>query len=311
MHKTVSEAATKLFNRYGSMIDGAALVDDTTIQAIRDYISNLSDDSEKNKAAKRCIERIAAPGYTFTDPVSQVTMRELLALTFLAINDEKNRLGSLEDAQLQFVEGLYEIQRGNNLSEIGVDQGGEDDFICDPGIVNKLVEKLQSIHPDCVVHFITKETAALKLPCVVREEVMGYLSQLAGNVTDLSEFTQLIEQLNSDGVEVIWDEIVKPIAERMFDEFGSLFRGREDRDFTAFIAGGEYTPLGDLSLRYFQRQIQDSPGYHQYCSQLLRRSSAFFPGSREQEIDYLSEYRHDDAYAQRRYDKRCGVTLTR
>ena len=87
----------------------------------------------------------------------------------MAIHDDEKRIGSVEYAKTQFVEGLCEIQRGYNLSEAGVYQGGEDQFICSMGTFNKLIEKLVSIHPDCQIRFITRETASLKLPIVVRE----------------------------------------------------------------------------------------------------------------------------------------------
>jgi hypothetical protein len=42
-------------------------------------------------------------------------------LAFTAIHDETKRQGTLEDALALFVEGLYEIQRGDNLNEDGID----------------------------------------------------------------------------------------------------------------------------------------------------------------------------------------------
>ena len=63
---------------------------------------------------------------------------ELLALSWLAVNDNGVRTGSFDDAKNQFIEGLYEIQRGYNLSEAGVDLHGSDVFICSGGTFNKV-----------------------------------------------------------------------------------------------------------------------------------------------------------------------------
>ena len=258
VHKTVSESATRLATRYQAMIDGAGL--ESNIEMVQAHVISLSDDSEKNKAAKRCVIRITAPGYTFTDPSSHVTTRQLLALTFLAVHDAGNREGSLEDARVRFVEGLYEIQRGYNLSDTGVDQGGSDRVICAAGTFNKLIEKLQAIHPDCQIIFITKATASAKLPIVVREEAMRYLEALAAPNTAeaLLTFTELMSQVKKDGIEVIWNNIKDTISERMFDEFGCLYQSRTDHSYIDLMKAGLYTELGGLSA--FEEQVQNPKG---------------------------------------------------
>ena len=272
-------------------------------------MNSLPEDSEKNKAARRCILRITAPDDIFIDPGSQITTRQLIALTFLAINDDDNREGSLEDASVQFVEGLYEIQRGYNLSDTGMDQGGEDRPICSAGTFNKLIEKLQSIHPDCQIQFMTRETASLKLPIVAREEAMKYLASLANpsTVEAFRAFTQLMRQVKEDGVEVIWDQIKGNIADRMFDEFGSLYLDKADHSFAGLIEAGQYTELPDLNI--FQEQAQNSKGYNQFRGQMLRRSGMF--SSPQEATDYLSEHRHDSPEAQREYDQQFGLVLRR
>lgn len=272
---------------------------------VQSFVDNLSYDSRVNRAAKNCISRIADPVYTFTDAGSDISLRELLALTFLAIHDDEERIGTVEYAKTQFVEGLCEIQRGYNLSEAGVDQGGEDQFICSAGSFNKLIEKLQGIHPDCQIRFITTKTASFKLPIVVREEAMRYMKSLANpnTVEELQAFTRLISQVKEDGVEVVWDQIKGKVADRMFDEFGSLYRDREDRSFTGLIESGEYVELPDLSI--FQKQIEESKGYQQYCSLMLRQPGLF--SSPEKSADFLSMHQHDSPEAQKKYDQQFGL----
>ena len=265
VHRSVSDSAKKLLARYSSMISGAGL--DNTIRSLKNYVSSLPNTSEKHRAAKRCIARITAPDYVFTESGSQVTIKQLLALTFLAINDNEQRRGSPEDANKQLVEGLYEIQRGNNLSEAGDDDGIFQDYlICFSGAFNKLIEKLQGIHPDCEVHFVTGLTAGYKLPIVVREEAMRYLSQRASpqNVQDYLEARRLIEQVKQDGdVGVIWEQIKDHVHGCMFNEFESV------NDLTGIVAGGQCVPFDSSSSSFHQlrQQIEDSPGFREYYRQ--------------------------------------------
>ena len=336
VHRAVSESATRLVTRYQLMIDGEGL--ESVILMIQSGVDRFSNDSEKNQAAKRCIKRITKQSYTFTDRSSQITTRQLLALTFLAICDSGNRVGTPEDARTQFVEGLYEIQRGYNLSNTGVDQGGQDRPICSAGTFNKLIEKLQGIHPDCQILFITRQTASLKLPIVVREEAMCYVKLLANpnTVQEFRAFSQLVSQVKEDGVEVIWDQIKGNVANRMFDEFGSLYRDREDHSFTGLIEAGVHTELHDLEIFQFGlgtllfaalkiiksstrslmlpilalvigsliahslKRDQSSEGYHQFCSQMLRQSNMFL--THRTSSEYPSEHRHDSTEVPMQYD---------
>jgi hypothetical protein len=290
VHKAVSESARNLDDAYSAILSVTGL--DNVIRRIQTFVLGLSDDCDKNKAAKRCILRIAQPHYVFTDSTSDISTRQLLALTYLAIEDDTKRTGSLDDAKKRFVQALYEIQRGYNLSDSGVDDGKPDDrLICSGGTFNKLIEKLVGVHPDCEIIYITKTTASMKLPIVVREEAMRYIESLANPNTaeGLRAFTRLISQVKEDGIEVMWNQIKGNVADRMFDAFGSLYRDRVDHSFTGVIEAGQYTELPDLSI--FQEQVQSSKGYHQFCSQMLRRPGIFF------------EHRHDNPEAQNEYDR--------
>ncbi len=273
VHQSVSESASRLLNLYESGINGAGL--EKTIEKEQNYINSLSDDSPKNRAAKRGFSRIVAIDYIFTDLLSEVSIRQLLALTFLAIHDDEKRVGSLEDAKMQFVEALYEIQRGYNLSETGIDdQKDKDEYICSAGTFNKLIEKLQGIHPDCRILYITIATASLKLPIVVREESMRYLATFVKShmAEKLLTFNCLMVQIKKEGVEVIWEHIKNNVSTCMFDEFGCLYRDRIDPGFTALVEAGKDGVLKEEDLNKFQEQV---------------------------ERDYLSQHRYDGSEAQK------------
>eukprot|EP01059_Diplonema_ambulator_P033868 TRINITY_DN729_c0_g1_i6.p1 TRINITY_DN729_c0_g1~~TRINITY_DN729_c0_g1_i6.p1 ORF type:complete len:778 (+),score=-54.02 TRINITY_DN729_c0_g1_i6:302-2635(+) len=276
VHKSVLESAQRLEKRYGSQVDKAGL--ESTVKDICNFIDKLSNNSFEQAAAadpgshleptieqvaaKRAISRITDPTYTFTDSGSQVTTRRLLALVWFAIQDDSQRAGTFEDAKSQFIEGLYEIQRGYNLSAQGLDDGEPDRFICSAGTFNKLIEKLAGIHPDCQILFITRETASLKLPTVVQEEVRSYLLSLSSQLETpkkREDFGLLIEQLEMQGVEVLWPHIKDAVKKRMGEEFATLYpRGEEDRDFLELIKTAVYVEVPDMTPFKASGQIQES-----------------------------------------------------
>jgi hypothetical protein len=274
VHSSVSESAIRLMESYGDQIEGHKL--ENVISELESYVSSLDDGTLQNKSAKKCIKRITKPNYTYSDKTSNISIRQLLALTFLAINDSRKREGTLEDAKIQYIEGLYEIQRGYNLSATGKDEGQDSDAnICTAGTFNKLIEKLQGIHPDCEVIFVTQGLASRKLPIVVKEEAVRHLTSLASPTTSegFIAFTQLISEVINNGVEVIWNSIKEKIGDRIFDEFKTVFKSREDEAFIEFIELGQYTELGDL--KRLQEHLEKSDGYREYCSNSLRKSGIF------------------------------------
>ncbi len=248
--------------RYGSQM---------SLDLVCEEIAALPE-GQQNSAAKRAITRLTSPGYVFIDPQSGVSVRELLALVFIAIRDIKQ----VEDGLSLLVTALYEIQRGYNLSATDIDDGAPDNPICSAGAFNKLIEKLQGIHPDCEVLVITKQLASLKLPVVVREVTLQYLFTQANTKTleKALEFTSLMNQLESDGIGVLWPTINDEVAKRMFEEFGCLYRDEGDLSFTALIDSGEYVSFGRSSA--LQEEFTQSEGYRQYFHHLLRSSLRFF-----------------------------------
>lgn len=281
VHKTASESAARLLQRFPQIRNPRMLAKLNT--CIKTFIAALPNDKLRNEAAKRCVLRLAAPDHIYTDPASGVTTLELLALSWLAIHDEAMRTSSLEDATRLFIEGLYEIQRGYNLSDTGSDLMGADVYICSGGSFNKLLEKLNGVHPCVAIEVITPTLAAFKFPIVVNEEVKNYLAARANPNTysEFRQFTHLIKQIEAVGVEVIWEAIQARVTTRMFDEFGSLYTGQDDPHFLAFIDAGKYVALGELPS--FQKQVLESEGYRKYCSSIMK-SHLLFSSSRSPSV---------------------------
>ena len=144
---------------------------------IKHFLTGL-DDSINHVAARACIERITPYNYSFTDS-SSVSTRQLLALAWAAIHDSDKCTANLEDRKALFIEALYEIQRGYNIDEHNVDDGGEDKPICAAGTFNKLLEKLNGIHEDVHVYYITQSGASAKFPILAKEQALAYLQSLS------------------------------------------------------------------------------------------------------------------------------------
>jgi hypothetical protein len=260
VHQSVSESAIRLMEKYAPQSTGIDLGD--KFMALFMWLDSQPDLSDKVTVAKRCLQRLKAQHYDFIDRSSRVSMKQLLALFWIAIHDDKCRLCTLDDAKLQLIDGLYEIQREYNLSETGEDNGTVvDEPSCPAGAFNKIIEKGQGVHPDMVVDFISTVGFSLKLPLVVREEAMAYLKSRANSNLGL-----LIEAIkvegNANSVGPIWAEIKDAVAGRMFEEFGFLFGSKKSTfEFGSAIAAGEFLALSPNNLseldRLFAQVSQD------------------------------------------------------
>jgi hypothetical protein len=89
VHKSVSESAAQLRAHYNDNIVGDNL--ERFIKDISTWLTEVPGNSLQTMAAKRCFPRLMAVDYTFTDPTSGVSMRQLLALAWIAIHDENKR----------------------------------------------------------------------------------------------------------------------------------------------------------------------------------------------------------------------------
>lgn len=284
VHQSVSESATKLRRDYGHILDSSDKLE-KVISNIKNIITNLSDDSIANRAAKNCIQEITTnANYNFTDPTSNITLKELLALTFLAISDESKRQSTFDEAIKIFITGLYEIQRGYNLNVAGTDDGLEDRPICRPGAFNKLVEKLVGLHSDAEILLITPTIAALKLPKIIEEESMRYLSKLTINtLEEFIDFTNLIETIKKDGIEIIYDKIKTIVINRMFEEFKSIYNTVKNDEFIQLIDSGIDYSLDLDKLKTLQQQLQNSYGSLLFSSNKRKREDTEIGNKRKKQ----------------------------
>lgn len=259
VHYSASESAEKLRQRYADKICKKSSLEkkfeksrlkniirkldmvsksslEKTLREIKAFADALPDNDPRKKVARRCIKRITDLDDNFIDPSSKLSMKELLALSFTAIRDNNYHQREIEDAENQFIAGLVEIQRGYNSSDTEKDKP-----ICASGAFNKFIESLQGIHPDCNIQYITTETASLKLPIIVREELDNYLSNLINSgktEVELVHFEKLLRRAQRSGnFKSFLEKIEENIAIRILDEFASLYpSGKSDLNFIELIS---------------------------------------------------------------------------
>lgn len=235
VHRSVSATALKLYNRYKKKLNDEEFL----LIKIKEWSARINERNEELKAgaAFRCIERFFQPGIKHVDPKSRVSVHQFLALAWIAIHDEALRCGSLDDAEEQFKEMLYEIQRGYNIIARNIDNGENDSPICMGGTFNKICEKLVGIHPDAELIIVTKNQAAAKLPQKVKEKAIAYLEKLIrGSIPGHQDILQKFEEA---GVAAIWKDINQDIHKELFDEFGEAFGNDQyNKEFVDMVEVG-------------------------------------------------------------------------
>jgi hypothetical protein len=243
VHKSVFASAQKLNELYRDKINDVNQLNQV-IQQISTWLEATLETSSvavtQLETAQSCLSRITRDDHYYKDDLSNVSTKQLLALAWIAIHDEENRMGSLDDAKALFIEGLCEIQRGYN------DNGsnGRDRSICLGGTFNKIMEKLAGLHSAVEVLYITRLGASLKLPIVVKEAAINYLKR-ATPAQQKELVTQITAADNGHSAEPIWELIKSEVTARIRNEFGSVF---DNTSFDDFISTGIYVQLTDATL---------------------------------------------------------------
>lgn len=264
VHRSVSKSAIQLQKLYGSELNM-----DKLLPNIMSFVNSLSEESLKHQASKRCISRLLDKHQSFLDPASNLNLITLFGLVFMAIHDERYRIGDFDDAQVLLIEALYEIQRGYNFDEKGFDLGGEDKPICAAGSFNKLIEKLVGVHQLCEIIYVTPNVASYKLQQVVINEANFYLQSLDSPKTmrQAMFYLALISEVKREGVGAIWSKIKDKVRRLMLDDF------QEMSGLDEIIEAGQYGQMANLEV--FEQKFETSKGHSRLNKHILIQSSQF------------------------------------
>jgi len=111
---------------------------------------------------------------------------------------------------------------------------------------------------------------------IVQEIVMNYLEPFSHPHTakDYHALMHIFSHLSMD-LTAIWPMIRTPVLKTLWRELGGLYTGPTDKKFLAMAELGRTTHM--THLKDFQKNIQESSGYHQACSQIIRQSGFLSP----------------------------------
>ncbi len=280
VHESVSQSVIRLKTHYPTDNEAKIFYD------IDAYFQKIKENDWQYAAAYRAFKAIKTQTYCYHDHVSDVSLKQLVSLTWLAIMDDTQRIGYREDVLDLWVQGLYDIQRGYNRPDHA---GMPDNHICASGAFNKLVQSIAACHPSIELHFINIYAFGLKLKATIQNIIIEYLSLFANpqNLKEFFTFNQMVSQIKQNGLDDYWPKMKVYLQVVLFNEFKSLFSDIQDPKFLGVIDSGEFVEI--KHLEQFQQNIAASQGYHQFC-----RASLF------QRLPY-SDNQHE-------FDKRFGLT---
>lgn len=249
VHQTTTHSALQLKQRYDEYQQS------DIEQKIRAYLQ--SRNTEKSLMALDGLNYLIHEDSFFIDPVSQITLTELLCLVWCACEDETLLICDSSAAKSALVEGLYEIQRGYAESDASAQRYNSQ--ICLAGCFNKLIEKLRSVHPDVEQTYITNQTAALKFPCLVHHYALEYLKQYPHDRAKV---------LAEGSYHSIWTSIEAQVHEAMYAEFNSLYTSKDDAKLIELMQMAEYVTVSDRQMSRIQglEQIQPQTWWPQLFS---------------------------------------------
>lgn len=269
VHNSASKSALVLLKQYGSRID-----DEKKLTVVLDEIQQWADvlpdnDDVKIKAVKKVITILKTSAYL--DKRSNIKIRQLLALTWLAIKDDKSRISSFNDAEERWSEGLYDIQRGYNQDENFKDQGGLDRAICTGGTFNKLIQALVGVSPYVYMIYVTAKTVKIKLKRILKTEIHEFMQARCQSQTfaEAVAFAKLANDFIQNSVTTCWPFIKDKVTQSLFAEFADVIAaGDVDKALLdATLENAHY-----ISLKYktdYKRTFADSLGYRDYMSSTL------------------------------------------
>ncbi|MDG2347836.1 MAG: hypothetical protein P8L77_00005, partial [Gammaproteobacteria bacterium] len=250
IHESVSDSAIALTNKYGKNINKTNVI--KHVKKLKNNIKHFTPNETITphiyEAAKRGIDRLANFDTDFIDPKSQISIKQLIALTHIAAQDNDYRLHTYNHYLEAMILALYEIQRGYNLDAAGIDNMHQDIPICTAGTFNKIIEKMVGILPYCHIHFITFDIINFKANQLVKNIISKFFDDRASlvlaNEADLvsleflkpKEYINLLKDIESnDYSNPLLQALLKELSNHIEQALRKIFGAHLDRHFNNYF----------------------------------------------------------------------------
>ena len=229
----------------------------------------------------------------FQDPKSQLSIKQLIALTHLAAQDDDYRQHTYNHYLEAITLALYEIQRGYNLDAAGIDDMSNDDrSICTGGTFNKIIEKMVGILPDCHIHFITFDIITFKANQLVKNIISQFFddrSSLAlDNEADLisleflkpKEYINLLKDIESnDYSNSLLQALLKQLSNHIEQALSKTFGAHLDIHFNKYFTIEDFV-LNALSQNeiktFITKKVDAISCQHNYKQRIHTDFSLFY-----------------------------------
>ena len=134
--------------------------------------------------------------------------------------------------------------------------------ICIAGTFNKLMEKLNGIHEDVAMLYITTSGASAKFPKLAEAEALNYLQSLSNPETleQYQAIKYLLKQIETSGsLMPIWHDIQEVVKTKLWDEFKEAYGNINNPHFLSLLENGQYLPAVDVTK--IKIKLQESKGH--------------------------------------------------
>jgi hypothetical protein len=172
----------------------------------------------KSLAAIRAVKRIDSGELNYQEKNTQTDIILLLALIDCAVHDKQRMRTNVDDFLILLINSLYELQRGDNLSQKAQDNALADKSICLAGSFTKIFESICALHQDCHVIYVTAQSITNKMICVVNQSFKDYLNQLP-----YEKAQDLLSDAKLNGLnEAVWQTLKPQVESAMHTEFDDV-----------------------------------------------------------------------------------------
>jgi hypothetical protein len=98
----------------------------------------------------------------------------------------------------------------------------------------------------------------------LRGQIMLMKSPCPNTREEYLNAVRIMEEVMRDGMENIWPHIKERVSQRVFEEFGSLYRDINDERFVEMVGAGVDVDVSEIP-ETFQQKMMESNGYRDGC----------------------------------------------